>query len=142
MKITTFLTAALFGAQPVTAVEYVSLVNYQKGNEYSSGMAYYGEGHTASGPTRPDDYTDIVHGTNIHWEGQAVKGTFGSGVSFTSDIFADAAGKRGNAWAGTGTNCFHNFNCYKSSNPGSNPYLLYTVDGWNVYSIYWCINNA
>ncbi|KAM5354902.1 hypothetical protein ACJ41O_001548 [Fusarium nematophilum] len=141
MKITSLLTAALVGTQSVTAFEYLYLVNSQKGNEISSGMAYYGEGHTASGGRRPDDYTDVVHGTNVRWEGRSVNGTFRTGVTFTSKIFADAAGKGPNAWAGTGSNGFSKFNCYKETNPGASR-LLYTVDGWSVYSIYWCINNA
>ncbi|RSL59086.1 hypothetical protein CEP53_005944 [Fusarium sp. AF-6] len=141
MKFTS-IAALLFGAQSATALEYVYLVNSQRGNEYSSGMAYYGEGHTAANQARPDDYTDVTHGGNIHWEGQPVKGTFGTGVTFTSEIFANAASKRTNAWTGTGTNGFHNFNCYKSTDPGAPARVLYTVDGWSVYSIYWCINNA
>ncbi|KAF4452388.1 myroilysin precursor [Fusarium albosuccineum] len=142
MKITSLLAAAFLGAQSVLADEYVYLVNSQRGNEYSSGMAYYGDGHPASQQPRPDDYTDVTHGSNVHWEGQPVKGTFGTGVSFTSNIFADAAGKGPNAWAGTGNNGFQKFNCYKGTSPGGKPWLLYTVDGWSVYVIYFCRNNG
>ncbi|KAF4339549.1 myroilysin precursor [Fusarium beomiforme] len=120
MKITSFLTAALFGAHAATAAESVYLVNSVKGNEISSGIAYYKDGHSATGGSRPDDYVDVVHGSNIIWEGRTVKGTFGSGVSFTSNIFADAAGKQINA-------------C-----PGGKDWVLYTVDGWTVKVVYYC----
>ncbi|KAJ4016161.1 hypothetical protein NW752_003280 [Fusarium irregulare] len=95
MKITSLLTSALIGS--VAARDTIYLVNSYKGNEISSGMAYYADGHEQNGLSRPDDYVDVVHGSNVHWEGQNVKGTFGSGVSFTSSIFADAGGKQGNS---------------------------------------------
>jgi len=72
MKITSFLTSALIGA--AAARETIYLVNSYKGNEISSGMAYYVDGHEQNGVSRPDDYVDVVHGSNIHWEGQNVKG--------------------------------------------------------------------
>lgn len=74
MKITSFLTSALVGA--AAARDTIYLVNSSKGNEVSSGMAYYGDGHESTGGSRPDDYVDVVHGSNVHWEGQPVKGKF------------------------------------------------------------------
>ncbi|KAM0467322.1 hypothetical protein ACHAP7_012065 [Fusarium lateritium] len=136
MKLTSFLTSALVGAS--TARDTIYLVNSSKGSEISSGMAYYGDGHESTGGSRPDDYVDVVHGSNVRWEGQSVKGTFGSGVSFTSNIFADAGGKQGNSWSGTGTNGFHTYNCYKGTRTNAKPWALYTVDGWTVNVIYWC----
>ncbi|KAF5650718.1 myroilysin precursor [Fusarium sp. NRRL 52700] len=136
MKITTFLTAAFAGS--VAASDSVYLVNSYKGNEISSGIAYYADGHSATGGSRPDDYVDVVHGSNIIWEGQTVKGTFSSGVSFTSNIFADAGSKQINAWSGTGTNGFHTYNCYKGFSPGGKNWVLYTVDGWTVNVVYFC----
>ncbi|TVY59821.1 hypothetical protein Focb16_v003612 [Fusarium oxysporum f. sp. cubense] len=141
MKITSFL-AALAGLQSVAAWEYVYLVNSRKGNEISSGMAYYGEGHSAANMAHPDDYVDIRHGSNIQWEGLSLKGTFGSGVSFTSNIFADAASKEINSWVGTGTNGYQKFNCYKGFSPRGSPFILYKIDGWDVYDIYFCMNNG
>jgi hypothetical protein len=157
MKITAFLTAILVGA--ASAADILYLVNSWKGNEISSGMAYYADGHDATGGTggsRPDDYVDVTHGSHIIWEGQAVKGkflfllpftskkltrtpgTFGTGVSFTSNIFADAASKHDNAWAGTGTNGYHTYNCWKRTGPVGKPVVLYTVDGWTVETVYYC----
>ncbi|KAF5694694.1 myroilysin precursor [Fusarium denticulatum] len=139
MKITAFLTSALVGA--VTAADTLYLVNSWKGNEISSGMAYYADGHDATGGTggsRPDDYVDVTHGSYATWEGQPVKGTFGTGVSFTSNIFADAASKHDNAWAGTGTNGYHTYNCWKRFGAAGKPVILYTVDGWTVQTLYWC----
>jgi len=74
MKIAAFLTSALAGA--AAARDSVYLVNSYKGNEISSGIAYYADGHSATGGSRPDDYVDVVHGSNIIWEGQTVKGRF------------------------------------------------------------------
>ncbi|KAF5678636.1 myroilysin precursor [Fusarium circinatum] len=118
MKITAFLAAAL--ASAVAASDSVYLVNSYKGSEISSGIAYYADGHPATGGSRPDDYVDVTHGSNVIWEGKTVKGTFGSGVSFTSNIFADAGSKQVNA-------------C-----PGGNNWVLYTVDGWTVNVVYYC----
>lgn len=76
MKITAF-TSALVGA--ASAADTLYLVNSWKGNEISSGMAYYADGHDATGGTggsRPDDYVDVSHGSHIIWEGQPVKGKF------------------------------------------------------------------
>ncbi|KAF5674603.1 myroilysin precursor [Fusarium denticulatum] len=92
MKITAFLTSALAGA--VAARDSVYLVDPHNGSEVYSGIVYYTDGHSATGGSRPDDYVDVVHGSNIIWEGQMVKGTFSSGVSFTSNIFADAGSSR------------------------------------------------
>lgn len=74
MKFTS-IAALLFGAQSATAVEYVYLVNSQRGSQASSGMAYYGDGHTAANQARPNDYIDVTRSTsNVIWEGQSVKG--------------------------------------------------------------------
>ncbi|KAF5672115.1 allantoate permease [Fusarium circinatum] len=75
MKVTSFLTA-LAGVHSVTAYEYVYLVNSVKGNEVSSGMAYYGDKNPPGNMTRPSDYTDVTHGTFTYWEGKAVKAVF------------------------------------------------------------------
>ncbi|KAF5648955.1 myroilysin precursor [Fusarium sp. NRRL 52700] len=139
MKITAFLTSAVIGV--ATAADTLYLVNSWKGNEISSGMAYYADGHDATGGiagSLPDDYVDVTHGSYATWEGQAVKGTFGTGVSFTSNIFADAASKHDNSWVGTGTNGYHTYNCWKRFGPAGKPVILYTVDGWNVQTLYWC----
>ncbi|KAF4954335.1 hypothetical protein FGADI_5358 [Fusarium gaditjirri] len=134
MKITAFLASALVGI--ATAADTLYLVNSWRGNEISSGMAYYADGHDATGGTggsRPNDYVDVTHGSHIIWEGQAVKGTFGTGVSFTSNIFADAASKHdrmhGLARAPMGTICI---------TAGSALGLLSTIaglliSGWDNY---------
>ncbi|KAG5753140.1 hypothetical protein H9Q69_008481 [Fusarium xylarioides] len=74
MKITAVLNAALICA--ASAADTLYLVNSWKGDEISSGMAYYADGHDATGGTggsRPDDYVDVTHGSHIIWEGQPVK---------------------------------------------------------------------
>jgi hypothetical protein len=72
MKITSLLASALIRA--VAARDTIYLVNSYKGNGISSGMAYYADGHEQNGVSRPDDYVDVAHGSNVHWEGQNVKG--------------------------------------------------------------------
>lgn len=82
MKITAFLTAAFVGA--ASAADTLYLVNSWKSNEISSGMAYYADGHDATGGTggsRPDDYVDVTHGSHIIWEGQPVKGKSVSSIA-------------------------------------------------------------
>lgn len=74
MKITSFLTTAI--AAHCASAEMVYLVNSVKGNEISSGMAYYADGHSAANLAKPDTYTDVTHGYNVHWEGNDVKGEF------------------------------------------------------------------
>ncbi|KAF5964702.1 allantoate permease [Fusarium bulbicola] len=75
MKVTSFLTA-LVGVHSVAAYEYVYLVNSVKGNEVSSGMAYYGDKNPPGNMARPSDYTDVTHGSFTYWEGKAVKDFF------------------------------------------------------------------
>lgn len=72
MKITSFL-ASVFAAHYASA-EMVYLVNSVKGNEISSGMAWYADAGSAANLARPQDYTDVTHGSNVHWEGNPVKG--------------------------------------------------------------------
>ncbi|KAF5566564.1 myroilysin precursor [Fusarium napiforme] len=139
MKVTSFLTA-LAGFHSVAAYEYVYLVNSVKGNEVSSGMAYYGDKNPPGNMVRPSDYTDVTHGTFTYWEGKAVKGKFRSGVTFTSQIAAGAVKMDLNAWAGTGSNGYKKFNCYKSIGRNKGAKVLYEVDGWKVYNVYNCIN--
>ncbi|KAF5708099.1 myroilysin precursor [Fusarium mundagurra] len=139
MKITSFV-AALAGAQSVAAYEYVYLVNSVRGNEVSSGMAYYGDKNPPGKMARPSDYTDVTHGSFTYWEGKTIKGTFRSKVTFTSQIDASAVKKDVNAWAGTGSNGFKKFNCYKSIPRNGGAKVLYEVDGWKVYNVYSCIN--
>ncbi|KAG8665183.1 hypothetical protein FPOAC2_14426 [Fusarium poae] len=89
MKFTSF-TAALAGLTSVNAAwESIYLVNSRKGNEISSGCAYYVDNAGAWG-RRPDDYTDVTHGTHHVWEGKRTACRFGSGVTFNVDINANA----------------------------------------------------
>jgi hypothetical protein len=89
MKIASFFTSALVGA--AAARDTIYLVNSYKGNEVSSGMAYYGDGHESTGGSRPDDYVDVVHGSNVHWEGQPVKGRFALLPDFGSQFNCNKA---------------------------------------------------
>ncbi|KAH7185089.1 uncharacterized protein B0J16DRAFT_384151 [Fusarium flagelliforme] len=139
MKATSLLAAAL--AAYTASAETVYLVNSFKGSETSSGMAYYDNNHSSANQARPQDYTDVVNGINVHWEGATVKGTFSSGVTFTSNIVADANNKEINQWAGSGSNGLKDFTCWKAGSPRGKPFLLYKVDGWEVYPIYFCRNN-
>ena len=72
---TTYLIAAALAAYTASA-ETVYLVNSFKGSETSSGMAYYDNNHSSANQARPQDYTDVVQGRNVHWEGETVKGEY------------------------------------------------------------------
>ena len=64
MKTTPLLAASL--AAYTASAETVYLVNCFKGSEISSGIAYYDNNHSSANQARPQDYTDVVHGRNVH----------------------------------------------------------------------------
>jgi hypothetical protein len=69
MKFTS-ITAVLASVTAVSAGwESVYIVNSRKGNEISSGCAYYTDNAGAWG-RRPDDYVDVTHGRHHVWEGK------------------------------------------------------------------------
>ncbi|EKJ72297.1 hypothetical protein FPSE_07526 [Fusarium pseudograminearum CS3096] len=137
MKFTAF-TAALAGITSVNAAwESIYIVNSRKGNEISSGCAYYQDNAGAWG-RRPDDYVDVTHGSHRVWEGKRTACRFNSGVTFNVDINADAYEQNNNAWVGGGNNGFKQFTCHKTHNRAVTVPTLYTVDGWTVQGIYWC----
>lgn len=151
MKVTSVIVAAALGAQ-VAYGEVVHLVNSYKGDSTSSGMAYYANGRNP--PNQPNDYIDVHKPGFVLWEGQTVRGKlkhsstfrptrahclghFNSGVTFTSRINSPTPTKAG-AKAGTGDNEYKEWNCFKSVDSGATYPVLYTVDGWDVYSVYYC----
>ncbi|CAJ0546562.1 Ff.00g011890.m01.CDS01 [Fusarium sp. VM40] len=137
MKLTSFL-GALATVEAVNAGESVYVVNSRKGNEVSSGFAYYADNKVSPWGRRPDDYTDVTHGSLRVWEGKRTTGRFSSGVSFYVDINADAYQQGYNAWVGGGNNGFKQFTCHKTHDRAVVVPTLYTVDGWTVQGIYWC----
>lgn len=50
-----------------TNVDGVFFVNCRRGDEVSSGLAYYKEMNLEGG-SGPDDYVDVVHGSFTTWE--------------------------------------------------------------------------
>lgn len=73
MKFTSFLSV-LAAVQAVNAGESVYVVNSRKGNEVSSGFAYYADNKVSPWGRRPDDYTDVTHGSLRVWEGKRTTG--------------------------------------------------------------------
>lgn len=73
MKFTAFLST-LAAVQAVNAGESVYVVNSRKGNEVSSGFAYYADNRVSPWGRRPDDYTDVTHGSLRVWEGKRTTG--------------------------------------------------------------------
>ncbi|KIL84961.1 hypothetical protein FAVG1_11831 [Fusarium avenaceum] len=139
MKLTSFFST-LAVVSYANADEGVYLVNSRKGNEISSGMAYYAD-INHSHLQQPSAYTDVTHGDHIVWEGRRVTGNFNSGVSLTSTINADAFEKGNNAWVGSGNNGFKDFTCWKTYERAKPVPLLYSVDGWSVFGVYRCSEN-
>jgi hypothetical protein len=73
MKFTSFL-GALAAVQAVNAGESVYVVNSRKGNEVSSGFAYYADNRVSPWGRQPDAYTDVTHGSLRVWEGKRTTG--------------------------------------------------------------------
>ena len=137
---------------PGRTTDGVYLVNCFKGNERSSGIAWYKNLGNNDGK-QPDAYIDTQKGGNTIWEG-----TPGSGKNFvkwscekylltvhTLAIFPDknivawqidpnAQTEATYALVGSAKNNFELWNVYKDKYR-----LLYEVDGWQCYTVYWCV---
>jgi hypothetical protein len=110
----------------------VYLVNCFRGNEISSGVAYYSylggnDGH------RPNAYIDVVKGQNVNWEGTPGSVTFPDGNSVSWVIQNDAGQLPKYSHVGTAKNKYESWNIYKD-----NYRVLYEIDGWQCYTAYWC----
>ena len=81
-------------------------------------MNYYSSDASAQTGQRPDDEAFIGPNAAIitPFECHTVSGTFSSGDVFTSEIAAGAQNLADFAFAGTGANDYHGFNCYKDNN--------------------------
>lgn len=121
---------------PITQLKHqdgVYLVNSIRGNEKSSGLAYYKNMRFGGNDgQQPDDYTDIVHGELLQWQGYH-QGRFGNGTVFESWINDNAASQPTSALVGGATNGFTNFEIYRDHSR-----VLYEVDGWKVFTEFWC----
>ncbi|TPX18959.1 uncharacterized protein E0L32_011352 [Thyridium curvatum] len=73
----------------------------------------------------------------FHWEGGSHSCTFGgTGVTFTWAIDSNAQSYPNFQKAGTGSNGFHNFNCFKDDQ-----HVMYTDgNGHACRSIYYCLD--
>lgn len=60
-------------------------------------------------------------------------GTFPDGNTVSWNIEAGAGATQAYTNVGTAKNSFEGWNVYKD-----NYRLLYTVDGWSCYTVYWC----
>ena len=81
-------------------------------------MNYYSSDAESRTGQRPDDVAFIGPNAAVitPFEGHTVSGTFSSGNVFTSEIAAGAQNLANFAFAGTGVNHYHGFNCYKDDN--------------------------
>lgn len=152
MKLSSVLPLALAGivlANPVPnpnpeeqslskrGVETIYLSNcVTTGSAYNrSGMFYYADGDASQNGERPasGNYASVNGGNLVGWEGKSVSGTFGSGVTFTSNI--NAGSHAAYSWSGSGSNGYRSFSCYRD-----NERFLFNSASWgNCYSIYYCI---
>ncbi|MCJ1397704.1 hypothetical protein MMC11_000900 [Xylographa trunciseda] len=103
---------------------------------YTSEMAYYSNGANSQNGQYPNDICQVDLIGYEKWEGHPVGCTYSdSGVTFTSNIYTFAQSEPNYSLAGTGSNNYHSFNCYKDSGR-----LLYNSDYTNCYSIYYCLD--
>jgi hypothetical protein len=99
----------------------------------SSGVAYYSNLNPGGNVNQqPDDYVDVVHGTNYVWEqtGSGEQNPLNDLICLHF-VFGGSQGLEVHASAGTADNGFQNFWVYKDTGT-----FLYSVDGWRCDSIY------
>ncbi|KAK0111746.1 hypothetical protein ONS95_002083 [Cadophora gregata] len=110
----------------------IYLVNCRRGQEISSGVAYYRNLRNGGNFGQiPDDYVDVTKGSFTNWE-QTGTVTFGNGTRFRWSIINDAQAKANFTRVGVADNTFVAFNLYKDTQA-----VLYEVDGWKCQAIYW-----
>ncbi|KAF2159505.1 hypothetical protein M409DRAFT_29978 [Zasmidium cellare ATCC 36951] len=123
------------------------LVNWSKGSDICSGMAYFADNNPSGSGNRPNDYVDVSpHGQNVKWEGHTTTGYYPSSkVTFKAKI-ADGylSSGPGNVW-GTAVQYSSNgkkyFTCYAPAYAGNGNVgyeEIYQVDGWSVHGIFEC----
>jgi len=115
--------------KPVT--DGVYLVNSIKGNQISSGFAWYRDFKNSQGQ-QPGAYIDIKKDGYFTWEGAIGKGTFADGNIFECLVASDAATKSTGTIVGAAGNKFRSFTVYKSDY-----HVVYTIDGWAVHAVYY-----
>ncbi|PLN79306.1 hypothetical protein BDW42DRAFT_128906 [Aspergillus taichungensis] len=107
------------------------------GSAYSkSGMFYYSasEDSQNGAPPSSGNYATVNGGSLVGWEGASVSGTFGSGVTFTSQI--EGGAHAAYSYSGSGSNGYRSFACYRD-----NERLLFAgSEKWGkCYSVYYCL---
>ncbi|KAK3938730.1 hypothetical protein QBC46DRAFT_317176 [Diplogelasinospora grovesii] len=119
----------------VTA-EGVHMVNCI-GNSDTSELVYCSNDGSCTGPV-PSSSNICVMGVNFlfTWEGSPQGCTFPSGTKFNWSINADAQDQPNYSLVGTGSNPYHNFNCYKDDQ-----HTLFTSNGQTCKSIYYCLDS-
>jgi hypothetical protein len=110
----------------------VYLVNSVKGNEISSGYAYYSELGWNNLGKQPQAYINVIQGKYQTWESHTIFGTFADGDVFSSTVSANAPSAKYGAPCGTAANKYRPMTIYKDDYK-----LLYEVDGWQVHAVYW-----
>lgn len=132
-----------------TTTDGVYLVNCFKGNKISSGIAYYANLSNNDGQ-QPTSYINVTQGSNVIWEGtpgsgektrydpswalaNVILGTFPDGNKVSWSIVANAGTMAAYSNVGTAGNNFEHWNVYKDKYR-----LLYEVDGWQCFTVYWC----
>ncbi|PNP84150.1 hypothetical protein FNYG_02838 [Fusarium nygamai] len=138
MKVTAFIVA-MVGAVSVNAADDDSyfIVNSRRGNEVSSGVAWYSNRNNAWG-RQPQNYVDVEHGVVRKWEGQQTEAYFKDGSWFKVNIDHLGYDKAAGEHVGFGWNKWRSFNCYKTHNRAVVVPTLYRVEDWNVQGIYEC----
>ncbi|MCJ1295283.1 hypothetical protein MMC34_006845 [Xylographa carneopallida] len=115
----------------------VYLVNSLKNGRWTSGMAYYRQmrGNGGNNGQQPSVYIDIKTDGTVTWEGGVQQGVFPDGDRFSAWIgaAADVAKVATFHQVGWAANAYRPMNVYRDQWR-----VLYEIDGWQVYTVYYC----
>ncbi|KAK4139901.1 uncharacterized protein C8A04DRAFT_15446 [Dichotomopilus funicola] len=149
MQLTTLVAFAILAASAAAGIvkrsgEGVHLANcYQQsplGQIPFSQMLYYADDAEASQNVKPSNsnqcrVTNPGGGGWKQWEGSSITCTFPSNTYFTSSIQSGASSYSVGAYAGSGRNNYHNFNCYRDNN-----HQLFNDGTYSCWSVYYCLD--
>ncbi|KAK0609591.1 hypothetical protein B0T17DRAFT_512688 [Bombardia bombarda] len=131
MKITATI-ASLLPVLGLVAADALHLTDCNfGGGSYSEILYYTNDADSYSGQAPADQNNICQWVTQKSWTSPQ-SCTFRSGVTVTTNLSgASSVG----AYAGTASNGYHNFNCYKDSGR-----VIYTISSGSCNSLYYCLS--
>ncbi|KAH7305078.1 hypothetical protein BKA65DRAFT_415927 [Rhexocercosporidium sp. MPI-PUGE-AT-0058] len=109
----------------------VYFVNCFRGDEKSSGLAYYSHFGNNDGQ-QPDDYVDVTHGDLTWWENGGSATFASSGHTVTWNLAEDAGRSELYTRVGFADKLDEKWNVYRDSYR-----MLYERDGWQCFVLFW-----